>query len=298
MIFVIDFIPMRELKINPSITNRDTESLNRYLGEIGKIPLLTTNEEIDLTRRIKNGDELALQYLIRTNLRFVVSVAKKYQNRGLSMGDLINEGNLGLIKAASRFDDTKGFKFISFAVWWIRQSIMQAIAEQTRIVRLPMNLINSITKLNRTAAELEQRLERYPTLEEIGEELEVATDKIAEYFEDAKKCRSLDAVVNEEIGSTLMDGIAVHDRGNEYLSGGFFDVHELLAIMKVLSGRERQVLFYYYGLSGQKPLSLDEIAGIYQLSKERIRQIKDKGIRKLRIKLSKGQIKPGKLSRF
>jgi len=298
MIFVIDFIPMRELKINPSITNRDTESLNRYLGEIGKIPLLTTNEEIDLTRRIKNGDELALQYLIRTNLRFVVSVAKKYQNRGLSMGDLINEGNLGLIKAASRFDDTKGFKFISFAVWWIRQSIMQAIAEQTRIVRLPMNLINSITKLNRTAAELEQRLERYPTLEEISEELEVATDKIAEYFEDAKKCRSLDAVVNEEIGSTLMDGIAVHDRGNEYLSGGFFDVHELLAIMKVLSGRERQVLFYYYGLSGQKPLSLDEIAGIYQLSKERIRQIKDKGIRKLRIKLSKGQIKPGKLSRF
>ena len=298
MIFVIDFIPMRELKINPSITNRDTESLNRYLGEIGKIPLLTTNEEIDLTRRIKNGDELALQYLIRTNLRFVVSVAKKYQNRGLSMGDLINEGNLGLIKAASRFDDTKGFKFISFAVWWIRQSIMQAIAEQTRIVRLPMNLINSITKLNRTAAELEQRFERYPTLEEISEELEVATDKIAEYFEDAKKCRSLDAVVNEEIGSTLMDGIAVHDRGNEYLSGGFFDVHELLAIMKVLSGRERQVLFYYYGLSGQKPLSLDEIAGIYQLSKERIRQIKDKGIRKLRIKLSKGQIKPGKLSRF
>ena len=298
MIFVIDFIPMRELKINPSITNRDTESLNRYLGEIGKIPLLTTNEEIDLTRRIKNGDELALQYLIRTNLRFVVSVAKKYQNRGLSMGDLINEGNLGLIKAASRFDDTKGFKFISFAVWWIRQSIMQAIAEQTRIVRLPMNLINSITKLNRTAAELEQRLERYPTLEEISEELEVATDKIAEYFEDAKKCRSLDAVVNEEIGSTLMDGIAVHDRGNEYLSGGFFDVHELLAIMKVLSGRERQVLFYYYGLSGQKPLSLDEIAGIYQLSTERIRQIKDKGIRKLRIKLSKGQIKPGKLSRF
>ena len=298
MIFVIDFIPMRELKINPSITNRDTESLNRYLGEIGKIPLLTTNEEIDLTRRIKNGDELALQYLIRTNLRFVVSVAKKYQNRGLSMGDLINEGNLGLIKAASRFDDTKGFKFISFAVWWIRQSIMQAIAEQTRIVRLPMNLINSITKLNRTAAELEQRFERYPTLEEISEELEVATDKIAEYFEDAKKCRSLDAVVNEEIGSTLMDGIAVHDRGNEYLSGGFFDVHELLAIMKVLSGRERQVLFYYYGLSGQKPLSLDEIAGIYQLSKERIRQIKDKGIRKLRIKLSKGQIKPGKQSRF
>jgi len=298
MIFVIDFIPMRELKINPSITNRDTESLNRYLGEIGKIPLLTTNEEIDLTRRIKNGDELALQYLIRTNLRFVVSVAKKYQNRGLSMGDLINEGNLGLIKAASRFDDTKGFKFISFAVWWIRQSIMQAIAEQTRIVRLPMNLINSITKLNRTAAELEQRFERYPTLEEISEELEVATDKIAEYFEDAKKCRSLDAVVNEEIGSTLMDGIAVHDRGNEYLSGGFFDVHELLAIMKVLSGRERQVLFYYYGLSGQKPLSLDEIAVIYQLSKERIRQIKDKGIRKLRIKLSKGQIKPGKLSRF
>jgi len=298
MIFVIDFIPMRELKINPSITNRDTESLNRYLGEIGKIPLLTTNEEIELTRRIKNGDELALQYLIRTNLRFVVSVAKKYQNRGLSMGDLINEGNLGLIKAASRFDDTKGFKFISFAVWWIRQSIMQAIAEQTRIVRLPMNLINSITKLNRTAAELEQRLERYPTLEEISEELEVATDKIAEYFEDAKKCRSLDAVVNEEIGSTLMDGIAVHDRGNEYLSGGFFDVHELLALMKVLSGRERQVLFYYYGLSGQKPLSLDEIAGIYQLSTERIRQIKDKGIRKLRIKLSKGQIKPGKQSRF
>jgi RNA polymerase primary sigma factor len=277
---------MRELKLDHSITNRDTESLNKYLAEIGKIPLLTISEEIDLTQRIRNGDEVALQYLIRTNLRFVVSVAKKYQNRGLSMGDLINEGNLGLIKAASRFDDTKGFKFISFAVWWIRQSIMHAIAEQTRVVRLPMNLINSISKVNRTASDLEQLLERRPSLEEISEEIALGTNKVAEYMDDARKCRSLDAVVNEEIGSTLLD-LVVHDAGEEYMSGGMLDLHELHDLTSVLSRRERQVLFLYYGLQGLPKMSLDEIAAKYQLSKERIRQIKDKGIRKLRAKLRK-----------
>jgi RNA polymerase primary sigma factor len=278
---------MRELKLDHSITNRDTESLNKYLNEIGKIPLLTISEEIDLTQRIKNGDEVALQYLIRTNLRFVVSVAKKYQNRGLSMGDLINEGNLGLIRAASRFDDTKGFKFISFAVWWIRQSIMQAIAEQTRVVRLPMNLINSISKVNRTAADLEQLLERRPSLEEISEEIALGSKKVAEYMDDARKCRSLDAVVNEEIGSTLLDLIVVHDGGQVYMTGGILDLHELNDLTSVLSRRERQVLFLYYGLQGLQKMSLDEIAAKYQLSKERIRQIKDKGIRKLRQKLRK-----------
>jgi len=276
---------MRELKLDHSITSRDTDSLNRYLVEIGKIPLLTIGEEVDLTRRIKKGDEIALQYLIRTNLRFVVSVAKKYQNRGLSMGDLINEGNLGLIKAASRFDDTKGFKFISFAVWWIRQSIMHAIAEQTRLIRLPMNLINSISLVNKTAAILEQQLERRPTTEEISVAINLNDGKIAEFLENARKCRSLDEVVNEEIGCTLLDVIAVKDARLDHLTSRPFDLHEIHHLMKALSKRERKVLFLYFGLSGIQPASLEEIAVIYQLSKERIRQIKDKGIKKLRIKL-------------
>jgi len=278
---------MRELKLDQSITSRDTNSLNKYLSEIGKIPLLTIGEEVDLTQRIKNGDDAALNYLIRTNLRFVVSVAKKYQNRGLSMGDLINEGNLGLIRAASRFDDTKGFKFISFAVWWIRQSIMLAIAEQTRVIRLPMNLINSITKLNRITADLEQQLERHPTIDEIGEELKLGAGQVAEYLDNARKCRSLDEIVNEEIGSTLLDIVAVKDIALDCLISKPFDLHELHQLTKVLSKRERKILFLFFGLDGTTPLSLEEIALLYQLSTERIRQIKDKGIKKLRIKLHK-----------
>jgi len=281
------FYPMRELKLDQSITSRDTNSLNKYLSEIGKIPLLTIREEVDLTQRIKNGDDAALNYLIRTNLRFVVSVAKKYQNRGLSMGDLINEGNLGLIRAASRFDDTKGFKFISFAVWWIRQSIMLAIAEQTRVIRLPMNLINSITKLNRITADLEQQLERHPTIDEIGEELKLGASQVAEYLDNARKCRSLDEIVNEEIGSTLLDIVAVKDVALDCLISKPFDLHELHQLTKVLSKRERKILFLFFGLDGTTPLSLEEIALLYQLSTERIRQIKDKGIKKLRIKLHK-----------
>lgn len=278
---------MRELKLDHSITRRDTDSLSKYLIEIGKIPLLTVAEEVDLTRRIKSGDEVALQYLIRTNLRFVVSVAKKYQNRGLSMGDLINEGNLGLIKAASRFDDTKGFKFISFAVWWIRQSIMLAIAEQTRVIRLPMNLINSINILNKTAATLEQQLERRPTTEEISIEMNLKSDKIDQYLDKARKCRSLDAIMNDEVGSTLMDVVATSDTGLEFLNGRMIDLHEIHQLMTVLSKRERKVLFLYFGLAGTPAVPLDQIAVMYQLSKERIRQIKDRGIKKLRIKLRK-----------
>ena len=278
---------MRELKLEHTITSRDTDTLNVYLGEIGKIPLLTVTEEVDLTRRIRNGDEAALQYLIRTNLRFVVSVAKKYQHRGLSMGDLINEGNLGLIKAATRFDDTKGFKFISFAVWWIRQSIMHAIAEQTRLIRLPMNLINSIGTLNRTAAVLEQQLERRPTPEEISDELDLKSERIAETLENARKCQYLDAVVNEEIGSTLLDVIPVRDPDLDTLMGRQHDLYDLHHLMKVLSKREKKVLILYYGLAGHQPVTLDGIAEMYQLSKERVRQIKDTGIRKLRLKLRK-----------
>lgn len=282
VIFGQDFTSMRELKLNNSITKRDTDSLNRYLAEIGKIPLLSIAEEVMLTKRIKEGDDTALQYLVRTNLRFVVSVAKNYQNRGLSLGDLVNEGNLGLIKAAKRFDHTKGFKFISFAVWWIRQAIMLALAEQTRIIRLPLNLINSITKLNRIMAEMEQQLERVPTAEEVAVEINSKQDRVTDHLKSAKKCKSLDAIINQEIGSTLLDVLASKDPGADHLIFANMDIADMSKMMSVLSNREKKVIFLYFGLGGADPVPLNEIGKNLGLSKERTRQLKDLGINKMR----------------
>lgn len=273
---------MRELIIGGSITSRDTDSLNKYLAEIGRIPLLTAEEEVQLTRRIKTGDKKALEYLVRTNLRFVVSVAKKYQHRGLSLGDLINEGNLGLIKAASRFDETKGFKFISFAVWWIRQSMMLALAEQTRVIRLPLNMINSITKLNRTISGLEQELERHPTADEIAGKLSLKEQKITKQLKSAQKCKSLDEVVNQEIGSTLLDVLVANIPETDHLVGTSSGLMEITRTLKTLSKREMKVLNLYFGLEGTDAVSLDDIAALLNLSRERIRQLKDGAVKKIR----------------
>lgn len=276
---------MRELRIDQSITGRDIASVNKYMTEIGKIPLLTIEEEVQLARKVREGDQLALERLVRTNLRFVVSVAKKYQNRGLSLGDLINEGNLGLIRAATRFDDTKGFKFISFAVWWIRQSIMLAIAEQTRTIRLPLNIINSITQLNKTLSEMEQQLERIPTAEELASEADMEERRIAGYLREAQRCVSLDKVVNPDVGSTLLDIIVNSDAAPDAGFSADAAVHEVDMLLKILSKREQMILRLYYGLAGSPSFSLDDIAAIFKLSKERVRQLKDKGIKKLRSRL-------------
>lgn len=278
---------MRELKIDNSITRRDTDSLNKYLWEIGKIPLLSIAEEVLLTKRIREGDDTALEYLVRTNLRFVVSVAKKYQNRGLSLGDLVNEGNLGLIKAAKRFDDTKGFKFISFAVWWIRQAIMLALAEQTRVIRLPLNLISSITKLNKTIAGLEQQLERLPTAEEIALEINSEQHRVTDHLKSARKCISLDEIVNQEIGSTLLDVLVSQDPGPDHLIFSGLEITDMNNMMSVLSPREKKVIYLYFGLGGAQPISMLQIAEQFGLSKERTRQLKDLGINKMRKAIKK-----------
>lgn len=276
---------MRELKIDQSITGRDIASVNKYMTEIGKIPLLTIEEEVQLTRKVRAGDELALERLVRTNLRFVVSVAKKYQHRGLSLGDLINEGNLGLIRAATRFDDTKGFKFISFAVWWIRQSIMLAIAEQTRTIKLPLNIINSITQLNKTLSGMEQRLERIPTAEEIALEIDMKEQRIAGYLREAHRCVSLDKIVNPDVGSTLLDIIVSSDPAPDDVFSGDATVYEVEMLLKALPKREAKILRLYYGLAGSPSFSLDDIAVLFKLSKERVRQLKDKGLSKLRLRI-------------
>lgn len=275
---------MRELKITQSITVRDTASLNKYMTEIGKIPLLNDDDEIRLARKAKEGDTIAREKLVQTNLRFVVSVAKKYQNRGLSLGDLINEGNLGLIKAASKFDETKGFKFISFAVWWIRQSIMLAIAEQTRTIRLPLNVINAITKINRTVLLLEQELERNPTAQEVADKLHIESRRISYFQHKSRKSMSLDKVANQEIGSTLLDVIPDSHPSPDYLVDLESYRQEVGNILTVISKREGKILCLYFGLGDRMPLSLDDIALLFGLSRERIRQLKDSGLRKLRAK--------------
>lgn len=254
------------------------------MNDIGKIPLLTMEEEVKLSRMIKNGDEDALERLITSNLRFVVSVAKKYQNKGLSLGDLINEGNFGLIKAAKRFDETKGFRFISFAVWWIRQTIILAIAEQTRIVRLPLSMVNSISKLNKAVAGLEQRLERLPTAEELSDETFVEKYKITDHLKKARRSVSLDALVNDDSGRTLLDVIIDHSPAPDHFTRMAASESAVSRILKVLSKREQRVLRLYFGLFGHPEVSLDDIGLIYNLSRERIRQLKDNGLKKLRLK--------------
>ncbi len=276
---------MRQLKIAKQVTNRETASLDKYLQEIGRVELITADEEVELARRIKNGDRLALERLTKANLRFVVSVSKQYQNQGLSLPDLINEGNLGLIKAAERFDETRGFKFISYAVWWIRQSILQALAEQARIVRLPLNKIGTINKINRAFSELEQKNERPPTAEELADHLECSVNDVKQSIMNSGRHVSMDAslVEGEESSSNLYDILP-----NDGLPGP----EDGLAIeslrqdidrsLSTLTGREGDVIRLYYGLNGKHPMTLEEIGERFDLTRERVRQIKEKAIRRLK----------------
>jgi RNA polymerase primary sigma factor len=274
---------MRQLKISKSITNRDTASLDKYLQEIGKHELITADEEVSLTQRIRNGDQKALDKLVKANLRFVVSVAKQYQNQGLSLPDLINEGNVGLIKAASRFDETRGFKFISYAVWWIRQSILQALAEQSRIVRLPLNQVGSLNRVSKEASRLEQKLERRPSSDEIAESLDIPEEKIADVLRISTKHVSVDAPLVQGEDISLLD-VYMNDSDagtDEHL------IHESLAqeiqrSLSTLTEKERNVINLYYGLDTKKSLSLDEIGQKFDLTRERVRQIKEKAIKRLK----------------
>lgn len=274
---------MRQLKITKQVTNRETASLDKYLQEIGKVDLITADEEVELAQRIKAGDERALEKLTKANLRFVVSVAKQYQNQGLTLPDLINEGNLGLIKAAKRFDETRGFKFISYAVWWIRQSILQALAEQSRIVRLPLNKIGSINKINKTFAFLEQSHERPPSAEEIAKELDMTITDVKESMKNAGRHISMDAPLIEGEDSNLYDVL----RSGESPNPDKGLVHESLRTeieraLETLTPREADVVRLYFGLGEQQPMTLEEIGETFDLTRERVRQIKEKAIRRLK----------------
>ena len=275
---------MRQLKIIKQITNRDTPSLDKYLQEIGKVPLLAPEEEAELARKIRHGDVQALELLIKANLRFVVSVSKQYQNQGLSLPDLINEGNLGLIKAAKRFDETRGFKFISYAVWWILQSILQALAEQARIVRLPLNKIGSINKINKVFTELEQKYEREPTINEIAKTLDLAPKDIKEAIKNTARHVSMDApLVNSEDVTNLYDILLSKDSPSpdkELIKESLR--REIERVLNTLTSREGDVLRLYFGLKGHHQHNLDEIGEIFSLSRERVRQIKEKAIRRLK----------------
>jgi RNA polymerase primary sigma factor len=274
---------MRQLKISKSITNRDNASLDKYLSEIGKHELITADEEVLLSQRIRAGDQKALDKLVKANLRFVVSVAKQYQNQGLSLPDLINEGNLGLIKAATRFDETRGFKFISYAVWWIRQSVLQALAEQSRIVRLPLNQVGSLNKVSKEASRLEQKLERRPSSDEIAESMDMPEEKIADVLRISTKHVSVDAplVQGEEINLLdvyMSDGEPGTDGQLIYESLST----EIQRSLSTLTEKERSVINLYYGLEKNKSLSLDEIGQKFDLTRERVRQIKEKAIKRLK----------------
>lgn len=276
---------MRQLKIAKQVTNRETASLDKYLQEIGRVDLVSADEEVELAKRIREGDRAALERLTKANLRFVVSVSKQYQNQGLSLSDLINEGNMGLIKAAERFDETRGFKFISYTVWWIRQSILQALAEQARIVRLPLNKIGTINRINRAFSELEQRYERVPTAEELAEYLECSVNDVQQSLINSGRHVSMDAqlVEGDESSSSLYDvlpndslptpedGLAIESLRK--------DIERSLS---TLTSREGDVVRMYYGLNGRAPLTLEEIGERFDLTRERVRQIKEKAIRRLR----------------
>lgn len=273
---------MRQLKITKSITNRESASLDKYLQEIGKEELITVEEEVELAQRIKKGDQEALEKLTKANLRFVVSVAKQYQNQGLSLPDLINEGNLGLIKAAEKFDETRGFKFISYAVWWIRQSILQALAEQSRIVRLPLNQVGSLNKINKAFARFEQEHERTPSPEELATELELSKEKVTDTLRVAGRHVSVDAPFADGEDNSLLDVLVNPDspnadRGliNESLST------EVERALETLTERERDIIKYFFGI-GCSEMTLEEIGEKFDLTRERVRQIKEKAIRRLR----------------
>lgn len=274
---------MRQLKITKSITNRESASLDKYLQEIGREDLITVEEEVELAQRIRNGDRIALEKLTRANLRFVVSVAKQYQNQGLSLPDLINEGNLGLIKAAEKFDETRGFKFISYAVWWIRQSILQALAEQSRIVRLPLNQVGSLNKINKAFSKFEQENERRPSPEELADVLDIPVDKIADTMKVSGRHISVDAPFVEGEDNSLLDVMINDDSPNADRSL----INESLSkeiervLVHTLSERERDIVKKFFGL-GVTEMTLEEIGDEFGLTRERVRQIKEKAIRKLR----------------
>ena len=274
---------MRQLKITKQVTNRETASLDKYLQEIGKVELITAEEEVELAQRIKAGDKRALEKLTKANLRFVVSVAKQYQNQGLTLPDLINEGNLGLIKAAQRFDETRGFKFISYAVWWIRQSILQALAEQSRIVRLPLNKIGSINKINKAYAALEQEHERAPSAEEIAGVLEMGENDVKESMRNSGRHVSMDAPLVEGEDSNLYDVLNLGDSPNpdEELMHDSLRT-EIERSLATLTPREGDVVRLYFALNGQHPMTLEEIGEKFDLTRERVRQIKEKAIRRLK----------------
>ncbi|MBQ9357309.1 MAG: RNA polymerase sigma factor RpoD/SigA [Prevotella sp.] len=273
---------MRQLKISKSITNRESESLEKYLQEISREELLTTDEEVELAQRIKAGDRKALDRLTRSNLRFVVSVAKQYQNQGMSLADLINEGNMGLIKAAEKFDETRGFKFISYAVWWIRQSIIQAISDQSRLVRLPLNQVGSVNKVNRAVSKFEQENERRPSVDELQEQIDLPLDKIDEAMHISSRHMSMDAPLNEGEDSSLLDIMENTDApmaDRELLKESLRA--EVASVLNTLSVRERKIVKAFFGI-GQPELTLDEIGAKFGLSRERVRQIKEKALRSLR----------------
>jgi RNA polymerase primary sigma factor len=273
---------MRQLKITKQVTNRDTPSLDKYLQEIGKVDLITPEDEVVLARRIKSGDSEALARLVKANLRFVVSVAKQYQNQGMSLPDLINEGNLGLMKAAQRFDETRGFKFISYAVWWIRQAILQALAEQARIVRLPVNKIGSINRINRAFSRLEQEYEREPSSQEIADMLEMAPEEVKESLKTNGRTISMDAPISSEEDNTMYDVMQSTDTPspdrnliNESLA------YEIERALSTLSPREAKVLKLYFGINMKHPFTLEEIGEELGLTRERVRQIKEKAIKRI-----------------
>jgi RNA polymerase primary sigma factor len=273
---------MRQLKITQSITNRESQSLDKYLTEIAKVDLITAQEEVILAQKIREGDQAALERLTKTNLRFVVSVAKQYQNQGLTLGDLINEGNLGLIKAAKRFDETKGFKFISYAVWWIRQSILSAVAEQSRIVRLPLNQVGSLSKIRKSVSKLEQQFERTPTPEELAEDLETTAEKISDSLSNSGRHLSFDAPFVEGEENTLLDVMQSNEAGtdSELITNSLSQ--EIKRSLGILAEREREVIVMFFGLENVAAHSLEEIGEKFSLTRERVRQIKDKGLMRLR----------------
>ena len=274
---------MRQLKISKSITNRETASLDRYLQDIGKEEIINAEEEVQLAQRIKAGDQAALEKLVRANLRFVVSVAKQYQNQGLSLPDLINEGNLGLIKAAQRFDETRGFKFISYAVWWIRQSILQALAEQSRIVRLPLNQVGSLNKIKKESSRLEQKFERPPSPQEIAEALEIPEHKIDAALKISTRYVSMDAPISEDDDTKFID-VFVNDDTSNTDEGLMREslAKEIERSLATLTEKERDVINLYYGIGMPHGLTLEEIGSKFDLTRERVRQIKEKAIRRLK----------------
>lgn len=283
---------MRQLKITKQITKRETQSLDKYLQEIGRVDLITAEMEADLAKRIRQGDQMALEKLTKANLRFVVSVAKQYQNNGLTLGDLISEGNLGLIKAAMRFDETRGFKFISYAVWWIRQSILQALAEQSRVVRLPLNRVGSLNKMHRAFSELEQKYQREPTVSEVAELLDVTMEDVESSMRSSGRHLSVDAPFVQGEENNLLD-VLVSDTQLPPDSGMLRDSlkTEVTRALSLLTTKESEVLSSYYGLNDTPPLTLEEIGERYHLTRERVRQIKEKATSKLRLKRQSSGLK-------